>query len=325
MKKIFLILITLLVIGCGSKKEEKYTLRLGHIGNEDTDWQKTAVMLADYVKKESDGRLEIMIYPNGQLGSELDTIREIHSQTADMTITLDSLQNWNIDEVGVVGLPYLIESSEEMEAIAEGPVGQEIEKAIIEKAKVRPILWMERMPRYLTSNKPIQSTNDLNNFIIRVPNVPMYAKVWEGLGAKPTPMAFTEVFTSLQQNTIHGQENPLSLINSAGFYEVQKYVNKTEHIRGWIYMVIGEEKYNSLPDDLQKILMDGAKEAQSFQHNLVRTQEEELKSDLLAKGMEFIDVDVNDFKSKALVVVESSLTDRQKELYNEIMSMKKGK
>jgi len=322
MKKIFLILITLLVIGCGSKKEEKYTLRLGHIGNEDTDWQKTAVMLADYVKKESDGRLEIMIYPNGQLGSELDTIREIHSQTADMTITLDSLQNWNIDEVGVVGLPYLIESSEEMEAIAEGPVGQEIEKAIIEKAKVRPILWMERMPRYLTSNKPIQSTNDLNNFIIRVPNVPMYAKVWEGLGAKPTPMAFTEVFTSLQQNTIHGQENPLSLINSAGFYEVQKYAYETDHVRQWIYSVVGVKQFNALSPELQKIVKDSAKEAQDYAQNKFVAYQKEVKQDLISKGMIIRKMDQAAMRAKVLPKVEEILTPEQFDLYKRIQDVK---
>ena len=89
---------------------------------------------------------------------------------------------------------------------------------------------------------------DLDGLKMRVPNVPLFVDVWKALGAKPTPMAFSEVFTSLQNGTIDAQENPLALIKSASFFEVQKYVNKTEHVRSWIYLTLSELTWNKLSD-----------------------------------------------------------------------------
>jgi TRAP-type C4-dicarboxylate transport system substrate-binding protein len=158
--------------------------------------------------------------------------------------------------------------------------------------------------------------------IIRVPNVSLFVATWSALGAKPTPMAFSEVFTSLQQSTIHGQENPFALIRNAGLYEVQKYCNMTEHVKGWAYVVMGNKKFESMPADLQQIILESAHVMQAYEHELYLEQEELDRLFLEEKGMEFIEVDKAAFEKIASDAVMASFTEEQKKLYKRIQEVK---
>ena len=197
-------------------------------------------------------------------------------------------------------------------------MGKEISEQISERTGLKPIAWFERGPRHLTSNRKIQSPSDLDGLKLRVPNVPLFVKTWQALGAKPIPMAFSEVFTALQQHTIDGQENPLSLINSASFYEVQKYVNLTGHVRSWIYVVIGQGKLNSMPADLRDIVLEAGQQMQSYEHGMFAADEAKLRSTLEARGMEFVQPDLAAFKAAAQKAVQEALTPEQLELYKKI-------
>ncbi len=147
---------------------------------------------------------------------------------------------------------------------------------------------------------------------MRVPNVPLFLNVWKALGANPTPMAFSEVFTSLQNGTIEAQENPLALIKSANFNEVQGYVNKTEHVRSWIYLTISELSWEKLTEEQQAAVMEAAKVAQDYERELFTAQEAELVDELTAAGMEFVDVDGEAFAAAAKDAVLSSVSDEIK-------------
>jgi len=297
-----------------------YTLKLGHLANQDNVWNKAVVKLSEDVYKKSDGRLEIKIYPNEELGNELDVINSIQLGTADMTITGESLQNW-APKAALLAVPYAFKDSDQLSKTADGEVGKEIEKQITEKTGLIPIAWFERGARNLTSNMPIKTPSDLKGMTLRVPNVPLFVSVWDALGAKPIPMSFSEVFTSLQQGTIKGQENPLSLIKSASFYEVQKYVNLTEHVRSWIYVVIGQRQLNKLPEDLQEILLSSAKDMQKYEHELMLEDESKLVNFLKEKGMTFVESDQEAFRTKALDAVQKSLSEEQLSLFNKIQKL----
>ena len=184
-----------------------------------------------------------------------------------------------------------------------------------------PITWFERGARNLTTNKPIHEPSDLKGLMIRVPNVPIFVSAWSALGVKPIPMAFSEVFTGLQQGTVDGQENPLSLIESASFFEVQKYVNTTEHVRSWIYVVIGKRQLDKLPQDLQQILLESAAEMHDFEHKLAVEEEGKLIKRLQEKGMQFINVDQEKFREIAIPAVKNSLKGEVLELFEEIQQL----
>ncbi|WP_106478863.1 TRAP transporter substrate-binding protein [Phytohalomonas tamaricis] len=297
-----------------------YTLKFGHLANEQNIWHKAALKFKDEVEQNSDGRIEVQVYPSEQLGNEMDVINSIQLGTADMTITGESLQNW-APKAALMAVPYAFDSSEQMKKAVEGEVGQEIEQQITEKTGLVPLAWFERGPRELTSNRPIKTPDDLNGLRLRVPNVPLFVKTWQALGAKPTPMAFSEVFTSLQQGTIEAQENPLSLIESASFNEVQKYVDMTDHVRSWIYVVIGKQKLDSMPDELQQVVRDAAKTAQSYEAELFVKDQQRLEQALKDKGMTFVEVDQQAFKEKAAPAVVSALSPEQKALYEKIQNL----
>lgn len=154
-----------------------------------------------------------------------------------------------------------------------------------------------------------------------MPNVPLFVDTWEALGARPTPMAFSEVFTSLQQNTIEGQENPLSLIESASFNEVQDYVNMTGHVRSWIYVVIGRPQLESMPEDLQQVVRDAALVMQEYEAELFGEDQARLEQALKERGMEFIEVDTDAFTEKARPAVVDALNAEQRALFEAIQDL----
>jgi tripartite ATP-independent transporter DctP family solute receptor len=309
-----------LLSSCNSKEragDGAYTLKFGHLASESHTWHQAAVKFKELVEERSDGRVAVKLYPNSQLGQEMDLINSIQLGTADMTITGESLQNW-APKAALLGVPYGFASSEEMRAAARGPVGEEIATEIRIKTGLVPLTWFERGPRHLTANRPIKTPDDLRGLKLRVPNVPLFVKVWQELGAKPTPMAFDEVFTSLQQNTIEAQENPLSLIESASFHEVQKHVNLTAHVRSWIYVVIGEEALGAMPPDLQEIVRQAAVEMQTHEHELFLAEEVALRARLEERGMRFVESDQAAFAARALPAVWRALSPEQRALFEKL-------
>jgi tripartite ATP-independent transporter DctP family solute receptor len=326
MKKIALLiavaLLSSLVFSTAALAEKKpeFTLKLGHLANTEHTWHKGSVKFAELVEEKTGGRVVVQVFPSEQLGNEMEVIGNIQSGIVDMLITGESMMNW-APLCGLIAVPYMIRDSAHMEKIVEGEVGQAIEKEVIDKVRLRPVAWFERGARNLTSNREVKKPEDLNGLRLRVPNVPLFVATWESLGAKPTPMAFSEVFTSLQQGIIDAQENPYDLIKSASFFEVQKFVNKTEHVRGWIYLVIGEDKFQSMPEDIQKAVLEAGKEAQAYERQLFRAEQDQLIKDLQDKGMTFVEVDKEAFMKKAEPAVLSFLSPELQEMYKKIVAI----
>lgn len=274
------------------------TLKLGHLANEQNTWHLASVKFAEELAALTDGRITVEVFPNESLGREIDLINGMQLGTVDMTITGESLQNW-APMAALLAVPYAYRSLEHMDEVASGEIGEQIKAQIIERAQIRPIAHFARGPRNLTSNRPITSPDELNGLKLRVPNVPLFVDVWRALGAAPTPMAFSEVFTSLQNGTIDAQENPLALIKSANFNEVQRYINKTEHVRSWIYLTISEMTWNRLSPADREAVMEAARRAQAHERELFMADELALVDELTAKGVTFVEVDGAAFAAKA--------------------------
>lgn len=300
--------------------QEPYILKLGHQGNENDIWHLSSLHFAHQVDSLSKGRIKVRIFPSEQLGPERDMIRSIQSGIAEMTITGETMQNWS-EITALCAIPYLIHDSTHLRAVVQGEVGEKIAQAMIKDIGLRPVAYLERGSRHLTSNRPIRTPDDLKGLILRVPNVPVFVKTWQALGAKPTPMTLSEVFTALQQGTVEAQENPFALIYSSGFFEVQRYLNLTAHVNGWIYVVIGEKKFQALPGDLQEIVIAAGKRMQLYHEKLFREKEISLMLSLKEKGMEFIDPDVATFREKAEPAVLTALSDDIRQYYYEIKDL----
>ena len=323
MKKLLtLVLIAgLLALSCTAYAAE-YTLNLGHIQSETDSWHIAAQAFKDYVEEHSEGRIAVEVYPNSQLGSEVDMLTSILMQSGcDITYTGESMQTYEPD-LGMIGMPYLIQSDEHMEAVLNGEPGKKFEQ-LMENAGMKVIGYFTRGPRYITSNRKIEKVADCQNLLIRTPQSPMTVAAFEALGAKPTPMALNEVFTSLQQGTIEAQENPYAFIQNQSFYEVQKYLIKTAHLRAWVYIAMGKAQFDALPEDLQQVVLDGGKFAQDTEHALFLENEVAFEKQLQEEGMEFIEVDQKEFADAMIAGVLPTLTDSQKALYEEISALAK--
>ncbi len=300
----------------------EHLLRVSLWANEDHTWYKAFLYFAQMVAERSEGRMKVEVYPSEQLAKEIEAIRLIQAGVIEMTVTGSLLNNW-IEIAAFCEMPFLLRDSLDKQALIDGPLGKRIEREMLQKTGLRPLGRFERGPRQLTSNRPIRHPDDLQGLIIRVPNVPSFVTAWSAMGAKPTPMAFSEVFTSLQQGTIEAQENPFALILSAGFTEVQKYVNMTEHVMSWGYPVIGEKQYQNLPDDLKQILHQAAKEMQAYEHELFLDNEKKVRDQLVEKGMELIEVDKEAFSEKCEDAIFRSLSPDMQTVYRDFLASRK--
>ena len=259
------------------------------------------------------------MFPNESLGNELDVIKGMQLGTADMVITGESLQNW-APTASLLAIPYGVTSLEQMDRIASGAIGKQINDEIVAKAQVRPIAYLARGPRNLTAKRAINKPEDLNGLRLRVPNVPLFVAVWTALGARPTPMAFGEVFTSLQNGTIDGQENPLALIKSANFNEVQKFLNKTEHVRSWIYIAISEQRFQSFSAKDKENVIEAGQRAQKYERPLFIADEKALEAELKQKGMTFVDSDQKAFADKSRDAVLKGVKPEVRSLLEKMMA-----
>lgn len=341
MKKILMVILSVMLVGmslvgCSTKATEepventaevtesapapeKIVWKFGHLTNDDHLWNKTALKFAELVADKTNGQIEIKVYPNEQLGSEMDNITGIQTGTVDLTITGESLQNW-APKAALLAIPYAITSDEHMDKIINGELGAEIEAQITEKVGLIPLYIHKRAPRNLTSNIPIRTPEDAKGLKMRVPNVPLFVDAWSAVGANPQVIAFSEVFTGLQQGVIDAQENPYDLVVSASFYEVQDYVNETEHVSSWVYVVVGEKQFNSLTPELQAAVKEAATEAEVWGQAEFEASAAEYKQKCIDEGMTIIDdVDKVAFQQAMLPAIQNSLNEEQIDLLNRII------
>lgn len=318
----WLLLIAAVLCRCSSAKEAEYHFRASLWANEEHTWYKAFLHFGELLEARSNGRMKLEVYPSEQLAKEIESIRLIQAEVIEMTVTASLLSNW-VEIAAFCELPFLLRDSTDKNALLYGPLGEQIKEAILQKTGLRPVAVFERGPRHLTSNRPIKHPDELQGLILRVPSVPSFVTAWSAMGAKPTPMAFSEVFTSLQQGTIEAQENPFELILNAGFPEVQKYVNLTEHVMSWSYPVVGEKQFQRLPADLQAIFLAAAVEMQAYERKLFLESEKQVQDELKARGMEFVEVDKDAFAAKCEEAIYNSLSPEIQSLYREFLASRK--
>lgn len=238
-----------------------------------------------------------------------------------MVISGETMANW-APKAALMAVPYAFRDKAHLQSVIEGDIGADIEAEIKEKVGLTPLYYHTRAPRNLTSNREITKPEDLNGFRMRVPNVPLFLSVWEAAGAKPQVMDFNEVFTGLQQKVIEGQENPIDLIHSANFNEVQKFVNKTEHVYSWIYILVGNKQFEALSDEQRTAVLEAAAEAQAFGNELFESQIDTLTKELQDRGMTFVDVDQDAFRQAMLPAIKEKLSAEQFAMYERILEVK---
>lgn len=245
---------------------------------------------AELFKQKSGGKHRIKLFPNGQLGSEQDTINDAAIGTLDFSIlAINNITPFS-PTVGVLTLPYVIQSLDEAVTLTRGPLGKELTENTIRDAGVRIIGWAYSGFRVLTnSKKPVRSVDDLKGMVIRVPKNEIMISTYQAWGINPTPMAWSETFTGLQQGVVDGQDNPYITNSAMKFYEVQKYVTNIRYIFSLEPLVISESVFQRLKPKTQKAILEAGHEATLFSEQYIKDTEGRIKKELQAKGMEIHD------------------------------------
>ncbi len=241
--------------------------------------------LAREVERRTDGRYKVQTFYSSALGAERESVEGVQLGTLDLTLTSTGpLPNF-VPDVAILDIPFLFRDYAHARAVLDGPIGQELLTKFQAKGMVG-LAWAENGFRHMTNSKrPVNVPDDLRGLKMRTMENPIHIEAYRQFGILPTPMAFTEVFTALQQGTVDGQENPLSVIEAAKLDQVQKYLTLTGHVYSPAVFLMNKARWDSLSDADKRAFLDAAKEA--VKANRARVDEDERKAvaDLRAKGM----------------------------------------
>lgn len=308
MMLVVMVALVLALAGCGSKPAEnsggdkaatttatadkpdkKYDLKMAITVGESSTWYAAAKQFSDEVKEKTEGRINITLFPNEQLsgGDSGKGIELLIKGTTDLSYHSTIIYSIMDERLGIVSAPFLFKDFAAVDSALAGKGGEAIKNILREKG-VEPLGFGQNGFRQVTNSvHTIKSADDIKGLKIRIPGIKMYVDLWQQLGADPTKMTFSEVFTSLQQGMIDGQENPIDVIHSAKLNEVQKYATLWNYSYDPLILGINKKLFDSLHADDQKVIQEAAARANEYQIKLAREKEAQQMDELSKAGMEF--------------------------------------
>ena len=251
-----------------------------------TQWE-LATSFKKAFEEKTGGKHKIDLFPNGQLGSEENTVSNAQMGLLDFSVLAINNVTPFSPTVGVLTLPYVILSAEEAKKITQGEIGKELTANTVRDAGIRIVGWAYSGFRVLTNSKrPVRTLADLQGLKIRVPKNEIMIATYQAWGINPTPMAWSETFTALQQGVVDGQDNPYITVSAMKFNEVQKYITSLRYVFSLEPIVISEQVYKKQTPDVQKAILEAGAEATEHSYKYLLDTEDKIKKDLTAKGMQ---------------------------------------
>ncbi|KXS36931.1 MAG: putative TRAP-type C4-dicarboxylate transport system, periplasmic component [Halomonadaceae bacterium T82-2] len=297
------------------------TLRFAHVYETSEPYHKWAVWAGDQIEKRTDGRYTVEVYPASSLGKEADINEGLSLGTIDLIFTGNQFAGRSYGPIGIAGAPYMFRDFEHWKAYAHSDLFKEIAKGYQDATGNVPLALNYYGKRHTTSNKPINTPEDMKGLKIRVPNAPMYMMFPEAVGANPTPIAFSEVYLALQQGVVDAQENPLPTIKAKKFYEVQNTINLTGHITDSLLTIAGGPLWNRLSDEDKTIFRNVYQEAAEHITQDVRQSEKELVSWFEDQGVTVNKVDTKPFREAVIPYHNGDAATWDKETYDRLQAL----
>jgi tripartite ATP-independent transporter DctP family solute receptor len=268
-------------------------LRFGHVGKPGSLFDLSAQEFARRANEKLGDKAEVQVFGSSQLGNDTELLQKL--KLGQVTFSLpSSVMSSVAPEFGVFEMPYIIQSRDHIRRVSEQMLDDVFQPAA-ERNGFQILAFWENGFRHITNNvRPINKPSDLEGVKLRTPKGAWRVKMFKAYGANPTPMAFSDVFTALKTGVIDGQENPYAQIASAKFQEVQKYLSITGHVYTPGYILVGKNKFESLPADVQAALQEAALETQEYVYETAARLEEELLKEI-AKQVEVNEADKQAF------------------------------
>jgi tripartite ATP-independent transporter DctP family solute receptor len=265
---------------------------------------------AKEVETRTSGRIKVQTFYSGSLGGERESIEAVQLGTQELTFSSSGPVPNFVPEAKILDIPFLFRDKAHARAVLDGPIGQEMLGKFDSKG-FKALAWGENGIRNMTNNKrPINTPDDLKGLKLRTMENPVHVAAYKGLGIVTTPMAMTEVFTALQQGTVDGQENPLSVIMAAKFDQVQKHVSLTGHVYSPAIFLMNKGSFDKLSAADKQVFLDAAKVAVKANRARVDADDAMGVSYLRGKGMNVVE---NVDKAKFVATLAPVYTEFEKQ------------
>ncbi len=250
------------------------------------------------IKKETNGRVDLQIYANAQMGGDTDMLSQVRAGGVDFIPLPGAILSTLVPVASIESVPFAFKNYDDVWAAMDGGLGQYVRA---EAAKVGLIamdkIWNNGFRQITSSTRPIRTPADLKGFKIRVLVSPLWTSMFKTLGAAPTGISINETYSALQTKVVEGQENPLVVVEAARFYEVQKYCSMTDHIWSGFWLLASGKTWPNLPKDVQAIVARNINAAALAQRAEVINLNASLEPALTAKGVTFNKVDQQAFRA----------------------------
>jgi len=291
----------LFAAGCGGKapreqagkQEFRAQFKLATMTPATHTYNQGANRFAELIKERTNGRIQITVYPDGQLGKgERELLEALQQGTVDLYVGSTGPVGGFSPSMMIVDVPFLFRDYAHVDKVLDGPIGRQLLDDL-EKAGLKGLAFWENGFRNLTNSKrPVRAPEDAKGLKIRTMENQVHITAWKAVGVNPTPMAWGEVYGALQQKVVDGQENPVAVIYTSKLYEVQKYLSMTQHVYSPAPIIMSLKKWQTMPKEDQEIFLKTALEVAAWQRKLGRDSEEKMLTELAQKGMTVVrDVD----------------------------------
>ncbi|WP_102347436.1 TRAP transporter substrate-binding protein [Bacillus sp. Marseille-P3661] len=271
----------------GGDAGETKTIRAG-IGLNDQHPQYIALLkFKEIVEEQTNGSIKVETYHSGQLGDDRTMTEALQLGTQEVTIPSTAPIANFLPAFSVFDFPFLFPNEQVADAVLDGPVGQKFLDMLPEQNLVGLAYWENGFRDLTNSVRPVATAADMKGLKIRTMENDLHLEAFRALGANPTPMAFTELFTALQQGTVDGQENPYATIYLQKFNEVQKYISDTHHIYSPFVFLMSKSFYDGLTPEQQEIVKNAAVEAGKYNREINREANDKYLADLQEAGMTY--------------------------------------
>lgn len=333
------IALSLLVVGCGGPTEttegnkasedktdkgEKIVLKFGSVSASENPGVKALKdVFEPRVEELTNGKVDVQIFADGQLGSERDMLEQLQFGTLQMAYISPVLGSIE-PKINILDLPFLFKDYEHVDKVLDGPIGKKILEDLPEKGLYH-LGYFENGFRVITNSKhPINSLEDIKGLKIRTPRAPISIAILDALGANVTPLSFNELYSALQQGVVDGEENPYNVIAAAHLYEVQKYVAETYHMWGNFAILASYKWWKDIPADIQDAIKTAAQETSTYQRKISRERASKSKQLILDKGMKLTKPDTKELFEAVQPVYDNFFKEHPdcKPIVEEILKLK---
>lgn len=259
--------------------------RLGYVPVEDHPVGQASRFFAERVAEKTNGRITIETFGSGVLGSEPEMQASVQAGFIDIMVGPTPNLVGVVPEFMIYDLPFFYKDFAAVDAVMDGPVGEQLFSQLQEKTGIVGLAWWDNGFRHMTNAiRPVNTVEDMAGLNIRVIPNPLFIATWSALGTNPTPLPWPELYSALENRAVDGQETPYALIYTAKFYEVQSHLAKTSHVYTPFVLLASQKWFGSLSEEDKTLVMEAAKESAAFQREVSRKASEDLEAELEAKG-----------------------------------------